>query len=114
MGIFSAAAWNTATAKGGLGFILIDSNAKVCHAEFGPSDYDSNLEIEIKALNLALLHSIEAREQSSNVYISSAVLWKAIHHMEEEVCWRQMHSIDHLRELLQLLNHPQVELIPHH
>lgn len=70
MGIFSVAAWNSAMGKGGLGFILIDTNANVCHAGFGPSMFAGNLEIEIRALCLALLHSKDTREICSNIYIS--------------------------------------------
>ncbi|XP_039132528.1 uncharacterized protein LOC120269260 [Dioscorea cayenensis subsp. rotundata] len=113
MGIFSAAAWNSATGIGGLGFVLIDSNANVCCAGCVNCNFTSSVDMELKALNLALSYSMEARLRVSNVYISSVELWKALHLLENEVGWRHVHSFLHLRELLQLSNHPSVEVIPH-
>lgn len=42
MGVFSASAWDSATAKGGLGFIQIDTNAIVCCAGLCPINLAAN------------------------------------------------------------------------
>lgn len=43
-----------------------------------------------------------------------ACLWKAIHHTAEPACWLQPDLIEDLKELIQIMDHPQIELIPYH
>lgn len=58
MGVLPAAAWNNATSKDGMGFILIDSNAIACCAGLCPINLANKLEMDMKAPCWALLHSI--------------------------------------------------------
>lgn len=106
------ATWNVATCKGGLGFILFDSNANICFVGYSPSQYDGTMEIESKALCLALRQSRDILGKCSYIYIyiSSVCLWKAIHGMEEQTHWNQLEAIDNLKEFLQQMNHPRLSL----
>lgn len=113
LGIFLAAAWNVVTGKGGLGFFLIDSNANVFYAGYGPSRFDGALELESRALHLALSHSINALVRCSDIYISSAGLWRNIHNVAEHISWLQQDFIMDVKLLLQQLGHPHIDLIPY-
>lgn len=87
MKIFSVAAWNEATGKGGLGFTFLDSKANVCYAGCGPCHFTDTMEIESRALLLALHQSKIARAKVSNIYISSEKLWKLIHLDADSIGW---------------------------
>lgn len=54
LGIFSATAWNSATSKGGSGFIMIESKSKAVCAGLSPSILAAKVEMEIMALIASL------------------------------------------------------------
>lgn len=54
--------------------LILDSKATVCYAGFGLCQFKDTMEIELKALLLALHQSKDARAKVSNIYISSEKL----------------------------------------
>ncbi|XP_039142228.1 uncharacterized protein LOC120279366 [Dioscorea cayenensis subsp. rotundata] len=114
LGVFSAAAWNITTGKGGLGFMAINSNVTVCCAGFCPSGLADGVDMNLKALCWALDYIIISRECCSNIFISSEDLWMKICSNEGLISWRQDRSLDCLRRLLLQLNQPRIDAIPHY
>lgn len=114
LGIFSAAAWNEVTGKGGLGFVMLDSNGVVCCAGMAPCAFTGRLEIGFLAISLALHQCIVARNRCSHIYINSDDIWKAILHTDDLIHWRQKDAFDSLKAKLNILNNPKIDLIPHH
>lgn len=55
IGIFTAASWNNATGKSGLGFLFVDSNANICCVGSCPSHLEGKLQMELRAIIMVLL-----------------------------------------------------------
>lgn len=94
--VFSTPAWNNATSKGGLGFIMINSNALVCYADFCSTMLVGKLELDLKALCWALSHLLKSREKCSTIFISSKELWRQLLYNEDVVSWRHRDTMDNL------------------
>lgn len=109
--IFLAVAWNVVTGKCGIGFTIIDSNAKVFCAGYCPINMEARIKLEAKALIVALKIVKEMGERCSNIYISSRDLREVLHRSDISYHWRHSNCIYENRQLIILLNKPHIDLI---